>query len=105
VQGKKQPQVEEKYFQARKPIRDRPAANRSPFRLSPVAPAQIGGETLEGRYGRVKARQEVKAVVGQPHAETKRDEGKGKARGGLQPGRLELGRPTADRRRGTDKKE
>src|SRR5437868_4325662 len=94
VQGKQKPHIEEKNLEAGKPIRDRPAAGVSPFRFT-KGQAEIAGETLHSRNNRVKARQEMKTVVSQPHAEPKRDQRKRKTDGHLQPRFLQLSQPTA----------
>jgi hypothetical protein len=82
VHGEEKPHVKEKDFQAGDPIRDRPAACASPLGF-PKGQAEITGNPLQRGNYRVKARQEMKTVVGQPHAEPKRDQRKGKARGHL----------------------
>ena len=85
IQREEQPHIEKQDFQPREPIRDWPAASAQPCRLSKDGPAKITGKPLQHGNYRVKARQEVKTVVSQPHAETKRNQRIRKASGHLQP--------------------
>src|SRR5260370_25121675 len=83
------------------PNRHRLAACAWPRRF-PKGQAKITGKTLDRRSYRFKAPQEMKTVVGQPHAEPERNQGIREAGGYVQPGLLELPQPTTQRCRDAD---
>ena len=60
-------------------------SKHSPLRLSQERPAEVRDETLRRREHRVIARQEVKTVMRQPHAETKGNQRIRKSRRHLEP--------------------
>ena len=70
VEGQQQSHVQEEDLKTWQPVDNRPATREGPLGHSENRPAQVGGKPLCTWYHGGVARQEVKAVMRQPHPES-----------------------------------